>query len=52
MFMEALAVLTITVPFLIPLMANFGIDPVHLGVVLVLKHYSLMQLLKWVKNSI
>ena len=36
MFMEALAVMTITVPFLIPLMASFGIDPVHLGVVLVL----------------
>ena len=36
MFMEALAVMTITVPFLIPLMADFGIDPVHLGVVLVL----------------
>lgn len=36
MFMEALAVMTITVPFLIPLMTSFGIDPVHLGVVLVL----------------
>lgn len=36
MFMEALAVLTITVPFLIPLMGSFGINPVHLGVVLVL----------------
>ena len=36
MFMEALAVLTITVPFLIPLMASFNINPVHLGVVLVL----------------
>lgn len=36
MFMEALAVMTITVPFLIPLMASFNIDPVHLGVVLVL----------------
>ena len=36
MFMEALAVMTITVPFLIPLMAVFDIDPVHLGVVLVL----------------
>jgi len=36
MFMEALAVMTITVPFLIPLMQSFGIDPVHLGVVLVL----------------
>lgn len=36
MFMEALAVMTITVPFQIPLMGSFGIDPVHLGVVLVL----------------
>ncbi len=36
MFMEALAVMTITVPFLIPLMSSFGINPVHLGVVLVL----------------
>lgn len=36
MFMEALAVMTITVPFLIPLMDSFGIDPTHLGVVLVL----------------
>ncbi|MDO4549291.1 MAG: TRAP transporter large permease [Clostridia bacterium] len=36
MFMEALAVMTITIPFLIPLMSSFGIDPIHLGVVLVL----------------
>lgn len=36
MFMEALAVMTITVPFLVPLMESFAIDPVHLGVVLVL----------------
>ncbi len=36
MFMEALAVMTITIPFLIPLMTSFGINPVHLGVVLVL----------------
>jgi len=36
MFMEALAVMTITIPFLIPLMGNFGIDPVHLGIVLIL----------------
>lgn len=36
MFMEALAVMTITVPFLIPLMSAFEIDPLHLGVVLVL----------------
>ena len=31
-----IAFMTITVPFLIPLMSSFGIDPVHLGVVLVL----------------
>lgn len=36
MFMEALAAMTITLPFLVPLMATFGIDPLHLGVVLVL----------------
>lgn len=36
MFMEALSVLTITVPFLLPLMGVYGIDPVHLGVVIVL----------------
>ena len=36
MFLEALAVMTITIPFLIPLISTFGIDPVHLGVVLVL----------------
>ncbi|HOH88590.1 MAG TPA: TRAP transporter large permease [Bacillota bacterium] len=36
MFMEALATMTITIPFLIPLMNNFGIDPVHLGIVLIL----------------
>lgn len=36
MFMEALASLTITIPFLIPLMTAFDIDPLHLGVVLVL----------------
>jgi len=36
MFMEALAVMTITVPFLIPLMSAFEINPLHLGVVLVL----------------
>lgn len=35
-FMEALAAMTITIPFLIPLMASFGINPIHLGVVLVL----------------
>lgn len=36
MFMEALSVLTITVPFLLPLMAAYGLNPVHLGVVIVL----------------
>ncbi|NCB02144.1 MAG: TRAP transporter large permease [Spirochaetia bacterium] len=36
MFMEALSVLTITVPFLIPLMSAYNIDPIHLGVVVVL----------------
>lgn len=36
MFMEALASLTITILFLIPLMTAFDIDPLHLGVVLVL----------------
>lgn len=36
MFMEALAAMTITLPFLVPLMSSFGIDPLHLGVVLVL----------------
>ena len=40
MFMEALAVMTITVPFLIPLMSSFGIDPVHLGVVLEVRECS------------
>jgi len=36
MFMEALSVMTITVPFLIPLMGAYGLDPIHLGVVIVL----------------
>ena len=36
MFMEALSAMTITITFLIPLMSSFGIDPIHLGVVLVL----------------
>ncbi len=36
MFMEALAAMTITLPFLIPLMGVYGIEPLHLGVVLVL----------------
>lgn len=36
MFMEALAAMTITLPFLVPLMSTFGINPLHLGVVLVL----------------
>lgn len=36
MFMEALAAMTITIPFLIPIMDLYDIDPVHLGIVLVL----------------
>lgn len=36
MFMESLSVLLITVPFLMPLITQLGLDPVHLGVVLVL----------------
>ncbi len=36
MFMEALAAMTITIPFLIPVISAYDIDPVHLGVVLVL----------------
>ena len=36
MFMEALAAMTITLPFLVPLMGVYGINPLHLGVVLVL----------------
>ena len=36
MFMEALAAMTITIPFLVPVMSSFDIDPVHLGIVLVL----------------
>jgi tripartite ATP-independent transporter DctM subunit len=36
MFMEALSVMTITVPFLIPLMGAYGLHPIHLGVVIVL----------------
>ncbi|MGP1418419.1 MAG: TRAP transporter large permease [Sphaerochaetaceae bacterium] len=40
MFMEALSVLTILVPFLIPLMNAYGLDPVHVGVVIVLNLMS------------
>ena len=36
LIIEALAAMTITLPFLVPLMAVYGIDPLHLGVVLVL----------------
>lgn len=36
MFMEALAAMTITIPFLIPVISAYDIDPIHLGVVLVL----------------
>ncbi len=36
MFMESLSILLITVPFLMPLVNAIGINPVHLGVVIVL----------------
>jgi tripartite ATP-independent transporter DctM subunit len=36
MFMESLSILLITVPFLMPLIHTVGLNPVHLGVVLVL----------------
>lgn len=36
MFMEALATMTITIPFLIPLMNAYNIDPVHLGIIIIL----------------
>lgn len=36
MFMESLSILTITVPFLMPLMAAVGFNPIHLGVMVVL----------------
>ena len=36
MFMEALSVMTILVPFLMPLMDSYGLDPVHIGVIIVL----------------
>ncbi|MCG8501225.1 MAG: TRAP transporter large permease [Firmicutes bacterium] len=36
MFMESLSILLITVPFLMPLIAAVGLDPVHLGVMIVL----------------
>jgi tripartite ATP-independent transporter DctM subunit len=36
MFMESLSVLLITVPFLMPLISAVGINPVHLGVMVVL----------------
>ena len=36
MFMESLSILLITVPFLMPLVHQVGLSPVHLGVVLVL----------------
>ncbi len=36
MFLESLAILTIIVPFLMPLITIVGIDPVHLGVMVVL----------------
>lgn len=36
MFMEGLSILTIIVPFLLPLMKAVGIDPVHMGIIVVL----------------
>jgi tripartite ATP-independent transporter DctM subunit len=36
MFMESLSILLITVPFLMPLVNKLGLDPVHLGVIIVL----------------
>lgn len=36
MFLEGLSVLTIIVPFLLPLMQAVGIDPVHMGIMVVL----------------
>jgi tripartite ATP-independent transporter DctM subunit len=36
MFMEGLSILTIIVPFLVPLMKAVGIDPVHMGIMVVL----------------
>lgn len=36
MFMEALSVIVITVPVLVPIMKAMSLDPVHIGVVLVL----------------
>ncbi len=36
MFMEALSVIVIVVPVLVPIMKAMGLDPVHIGVVLVL----------------
>lgn len=36
MFMEALSILTIIVPFLMPLVTAIGLNPVHIGVMVVL----------------
>jgi tripartite ATP-independent transporter DctM subunit len=36
MFMESLSILLITVPFLMPLISVIGINPIHLGVMVVL----------------
>jgi tripartite ATP-independent transporter DctM subunit len=36
MFMESLSILLITVPFLMPLISAVGINPIHLGVMVVL----------------
>jgi C4-dicarboxylate transporter DctM subunit len=36
MFLEAIAIMIITFPIFLPLMAHIGVDPVHFGVVMVL----------------
>ena len=36
MFMEGLSILTIIVPFLLPLIQAVGIDPIHMGIIVVL----------------
>ncbi len=35
MFMETLATIMILTPVLLPIMYNFGVDPVHFGIVMV-----------------
>ncbi|WP_350335979.1 TRAP transporter large permease [Coralliovum pocilloporae] len=36
LFMETIAAISILVPVLMPVAANFGIDPVHLGIIVIL----------------